>query len=74
MNLMEMPVKKYKLGDGRQEQEDLYYWREQTIEHKIKVLESIRRDAIKLGLFPGQKDQNGDKQRLRRVIRIIKQT
>ena len=66
---MEKVIKKYKLTDNRQEIDDRRFWQVQTIEFKIEVLESLREDAIKLGLFP---DHNESKQRLRRVFRIVK--
>ena len=67
---MEKIIKKYNLTDHQQELDDRSYWKKQTPEHKIEVLESLREDAIKLGIYPNHHE---DKQRLRRVIRIVKQ-
>lgn len=67
---MDKIIKKYSLNDNQQEIDDREYWKEKSIEFKLNVLESLRRDAIKLGLYPAQDD---DKQRLRRVFRITKQ-
>ncbi len=67
---MEKVVKKYKLKSREQEQDNLDFWQNQTIEFKLEILESLRMDAIKLGLYPDYKD--GD-QRLQRVLRIVKQ-
>jgi len=67
---MEKIVKKYDLNDNQQEIDDKHYWDKQSLEHKIEILESLRQDAIKLGLYPNHHE---DKQRLRRVIRVIKQ-
>jgi hypothetical protein len=67
---MEKSVKKYNLKDNQQELDDRDYWKNQSVEKKIEVLESLRQDAVKLGLYP---DYDESKQRLRRVIRIIKQ-
>lgn len=66
---MENIVKKYNLTDNQQKIDTRRFWQNQTLEFKIEVLESLREDAIKLGLFP---DYNESKPRLRRVIRIIK--
>jgi hypothetical protein len=63
-------IKKYNLKDNQQEMDDREYWKNQSIEKKIEVLESLRDDAVKLGLYP---DYNESKPRLRRVIRVIKQ-
>ena len=64
-------IKKYKLSDNRQALDDRRFWQKQSIEYKIEILESLREDAVKLGLYPNH-DEN--KQRLRRVLRIVKQT
>lgn len=69
---MDKIIKKYKLTDPQQDQDDKQFWQEQSIERKIEVLESLREDAIKLGLYPEQ-PIDGSKQRLRRVFRIVKQ-
>jgi hypothetical protein len=67
---MEKVIKKYRLTSNQQALDDKKYWQNQTLEHKIEILESLREDAIKLGLYP---DQNESKQRLRRVLRITEQ-
>ena len=67
---MEKVIKKYKLNDNSQEIDDRLYWQNQSIEFKIEILESLREDAIKLGLYP---DQDENQQRFRRVLRVIKQ-
>lgn len=67
---METIIKKYHLRDHQQEIDDKNYWDNQSFEHKIEILESLRQDAIKLGLYPNHHE---DKQRLRRIIRTIKQ-
>lgn len=64
---MEKVVKKYRITDGQQELDDKLFWKNQSLEFKIEILESLREDAIKLGLYP---DHNEAKQRLRRVLRI----
>lgn len=68
---MEKMIKRYKLSDNQQVLDDRQFWKKQSIEFKIEILESLREDAIKLGLYP-KHDEN--KQRLRRVLRIVKQT
>ena len=67
---MDKVVKKYNLKDNQQEIDDRRFWQQQSIEYKIEVLESLREDAIKLGLYP---DHDENQQRLRRVFRVIKQ-
>ena len=67
---MEKVIKKYKLTDDAQAIDDKLYWQNQSIEFKIEILESLREDAIKLGLYP---DQDENQQRLRSVFRVIKQ-
>jgi hypothetical protein len=67
---MDRIIKKYKLTDNLQEADDSLFWQNQSIEFKLEILESLREDAIKLGLYP---DQNEAKQRLRRVFRITEQ-
>ena len=54
---MDKVVKKYNLKDNQQEIDDRRFWQQQSIEYKIEVLESLREDAIKLGLYPDQ-DEN----------------
>ncbi len=65
---MDKVIKKYSLKDNQQESDDKRYWQSQSIEFKLEILESLRQDAIKLGLYP---DYYESQQRLRRVIRII---
>ncbi|MDZ7721171.1 MAG: hypothetical protein U5K72_20280 [Balneolaceae bacterium] len=67
---MDKVLKKYHLNDNQQEIDDKQYWDNQSFEHKIEILESLRQDAIKLGLYPNHHE---DKQRLRRIIRTVKQ-
>ena len=70
---MDKIIKKYNLADRQQDQDDKQFWKDQSIERKIEVLELLREDAIKLGIYPEQAE-DGSKQRLRRVFRIVKQT
>lgn len=67
---MDKVLKKYHLNDNQQEIDDKQYWDNQSFEHKIEILESLRQNAIKLGLYPNHHE---DKQRLRRIIRTVKQ-
>ena len=55
-------IKKYKLKSREQEEDNMDFWQNQTIEFKLEILESLRMDAIKLGLYPDYKDSD---QRLR---------
>lgn len=63
---MDKKLKIYDLHDPQQYEDEREYWRNKTPEEKLHVLEVIRRTGNKIG-----NDQNGDQQRLRRVIRII---
>jgi len=63
-------IKKYRLNDTRQDEDDKKFWEKQSTEYKIGVLESLRNDAIQLGIYPNHHES---KQRLRRVFRISKQ-
>ena len=67
---MDLTVKKYRQSDNKQTADDRRFWQRQTVEFKLDVLESLRQDAIKLGLYP---DYHEDQQRLRRVSVVIKQ-
>ena len=69
---MEKVIKKYTLSDKQQEEDDKQFWQNKSIAYKMQVLESLRRDAYKLGLYPNQ-TEDGSEQRLRRVLRITKQ-
>jgi len=69
---MEKVIKKFSLSDNQQEKEDRQFWENRSISYKIEVLESLRRDAYKLGLYPKQ-TEDGTEPRLRRVLRITKQ-
>lgn len=66
---MDKTIKKYNLKDNQQELDDKRFWQQQTVEYKLDILESLREDAIQLGIYP---DHHESKQRLRRVLRVIK--
>lgn len=63
---MDKRIKIYDLHDPKQYEDEREYWQNKTPEEKLHVLEAIRHSGNKLGT-----KQNGDQQRLRRVIRII---
>lgn len=67
---MKTTVKKYNLKDKSQENDTLEYWRGKSIRYKLEVLESLREDAIKMGLYP---DLNESEPRLQRVYKITSQ-
>ncbi|MEX2478626.1 MAG: hypothetical protein WD357_09335 [Gracilimonas sp.] len=67
---MKAVVKKYDLKDGTQERDTLEYWKHKSIEHKLEVLESLRADAIKMGLYP---HLNEKEPRLQRVYKVTSQ-
>ena len=70
---MENVIKKYTLSDKQQEEDNKQFWQNKSIAYKMQELESLRRDAYKLGLYPNHAEDVSE-QRLRRVLRIIKQT
>ena len=49
---MEKVIKKYTLFDKQQMEDDKQFSQNKFIAYKMKVLESLRRDAYKLGLYP----------------------
>lgn len=68
--ILKKVIRTYKLDDESSQKDDLDFWEKQSIEQKIEVVESLRRDALKMGLFPDTDEHNP---RLRRVFRVTKQ-
>ncbi|HET8866020.1 MAG TPA: hypothetical protein VFM80_10020 [Gracilimonas sp.] len=68
---MKAIVKKYNLKDNSQAKDTIKYWEEKSITHKLEVLESLREDAVKMGLYP---DFDETKPRLQRVYKITSLT
>jgi hypothetical protein len=65
---MKPVIRKYDLKTSVQQEKDtLNYWKNKSIAHKLEIVESLRQDAIKMGLFP-EFDEN--KPRLQRVYNI----
>lgn len=69
--LMDKVVKKYHLSDSQQESDEKKYWQRQSAEHKLEVLESLRRDAFKLGIYP---EEHECRRRLRNVFKVAKRS
>jgi hypothetical protein len=67
---MDKTVKKYSLGDPAQELDDKEFWKNQSYEYKILVLESLRGVWSKLN---PEWRENGNIKGFRRVLRIVKQ-
>lgn len=61
---------KYRIDDPAQDKDDHEFWKAQSHEYKINVLEVLRKMWQKLNPVKGN---NGDFERLRRVFRITKQ-
>ena len=62
---MEKSIKIYDLHDPAQEQDNIEYWKGKSAREKLHTLETIRASWNKFS------DKNyGEKQRLRRVIRV----
>lgn len=68
---MDKVVKKYHLNDSQQEVDERKYWQRQSPKYKLEVLESLRRDAFKLGIYP---DEHECRRRLRNVFKVVKRT
>jgi hypothetical protein len=65
---MKPVIKKYDLKASElQEDDTLNYWKKMSVAHKLEIVESLRQDAIKMGLFP---DFNENNPRLQRVYNI----
>ena len=69
MNKMKT-VRKYALKDPAQDRDDLEFWKKQSYEEKISVVETLRQIWMKMNL---KQSNNADFKRLRRVFRITKQ-
>jgi len=68
---MKAVVKKYNLKNNTQTRDTIKYWEGKSIAHKLEVLESLREDAIKMGLYP---ELDEKKPRLQRVYKITSRT
>jgi len=66
---MEKFVRKYLLKDPAQELEDREFWKNQSYEYKVEVLESLRHIWIKMN---PEWQEHGDLKGFRRVSAIIK--
>ncbi len=62
-------VRKYALNDPAQELDDKEFWKNQTYEYKIEVLENLRRIWAKMN---PERQGHGDLKGFRRVFRITK--
>ena len=62
--LMKAGVKKYNLHDNTQSKDTIEYREGKSIQEKLEVLDSLREDAIKMGLYP---DFDENKPRLQRI-------
>jgi len=67
---MEKEVKIYDLHYPQQYEDEKKYWSKKSPEEKLNALEVIRKTGDKLLSNSGSAD--GNKQRLRRVLRVIK--
>jgi len=63
---MEKVINIYNLHDPQQELDNIAYWKKKSPEEKLHCLEVIRFNWFKM-----KQKKSGNKQRLRRVIRII---
>lgn len=64
---MRSHIKKFALKESSQDEDSLNYWKNKSIEHKLEIVESLRDDAIKMGLYP---DFDEKESRLQRVYKI----
>lgn len=71
MNQLQKPVvRRYRLGEIREEEDERQYWRGQSWEEKLLVLELLRRRWLRMTPLKGK---HGDCERLQRVLRVTKQ-
>lgn len=68
--MIEKVIRKYHLTSELQAKDDRSFWQLRTIKEKLETVETLREDAVKLGIYP---DYDENKQGLRRVFRITKQ-
>jgi hypothetical protein len=67
---MKKTVRKYSLKDPQQELDDKEFWRHQSYEYKILVVESLRRAWSKLN---PERREHGNIKGFRRILRVVKQ-
>ena len=67
---MEKVIRKYKLNDSRQEDDEIAYWREVSPEEKLSILQELREQYIQL--FNKQELYNESRKGLRRVYKTSK--
>jgi len=67
--MIEKQVKKYKIGDPEQLDEEIAYWSQVTPEDKLTILQELREQYILL--FNKQELYNESRKGLRRVYKII---
>jgi len=65
--MMKPVIKKYGLKKPEQHEDTLDYWKGKSIAHKLEIVESLRQDAIKMGLYP---EFDEKEPRLQRVYNI----
>jgi len=66
---MEKSVRKYSLNDPAQELDDKEFWKNQSYEYKVEVLESLRHIWAKMN--PDWRT-HGDLKGFRRVFAVVK--
>jgi len=66
--MIEKQVKKYKIGDPEQLDEEIAYWSQVTPEDKLTILQELREQYILL--FNKQELYNESRKGLRRVYKI----
>jgi len=69
---MEKVIKKYKLDDPRQYDDEITYWRKVSPEEKLSMLQELREQYIQL--FNKQELYNESRKGLRRVYKTSKRS
>lgn len=70
--MIEKQVKKYKLDDPEQIEDEITYWRQVPPEEKLSILQELREQYIRL--FNKEELYNESRKGLRRVYKIIKRS
>lgn len=67
-----MKIKKYKIKDVKQYEDEIEYWKQISPEEKLSILQELREQYIQL--FNKQELYNESRKGLRRVYKITKLT
>lgn len=63
-------IRVYDLNDPQQYEDEKEYWRSKTPQERLHALEMIRETGLKF-LYDNKEGEDENKQRLRRVLRVV---